>query len=53
MGQTEETYKYDEYIIIDASWGQFVEGERDKTIAIVRGRDASSGFHDDPRPHEK
>ena len=27
--KTEETYKYDEYIILGASWGQFVEGERE------------------------
>ena len=41
---TEETYKYDKYIMLDVSWGQFVEGDRDKTKPIVRGRDARSGF---------
>ena len=31
INTTEEVYKYKEYIILDVSWGQFKEGDRDQT----------------------
>ena len=41
---TEEVYKYNEYIILDVSWSQFVEGNTDQTKTIFRGKEANSGF---------
>ena len=41
---TEEIYKYNEYIILDASWGQYTEGNTDQTKTIFQGREAYSGF---------
>ena len=44
ISTTEEVYKYNEYLILDASWGQFMEGNIDQTKTIFRGKEAYSGF---------
>ena len=44
INTVEEVYKYNEYIILDAMWGKFVEGDTDKTKTIFRGKEAYSGF---------
>ena len=31
INTTEEVYKYNEYIILDVSWSQFIEGDTDQT----------------------
>lgn len=53
INRTEEIYKYNEYIIIDASWGQFVEDERDTTKTSFRGLNSSSGFQKVLRNNKK
>ena len=53
ISTTEEVYKCNEYIILDASWSQFVEGNTDRTKAIFRGKEANSGFQRAIRSHEK
>ena len=40
----EEVYKHNEYIILDVSWSQFVEGDTDRTKTIFRGKEANIGF---------
>ena len=50
---TEEIYKYDEYIILDACWGQYTEGTTDQTKTIFRGKEAYSGFQRIVKDHEK
>jgi hypothetical protein len=44
MDITEETYKHNEYIILDVSWSQFSESNTDQTKTIFRGKKANSGF---------
>ena len=44
LNTTEEIYKYNEYIILDATWGQYTKGNTDKTKTIFQGRNAYSGF---------
>ena len=44
MDITEETYKHNEYIILDVSWSQFSESNTDRTKTIFRGKEANSGF---------
>ena len=50
---TEEIYKYNEYIILDASWGQYTEGSTDQTKTILRVREAYSGFQRIVKNYEK
>ena len=44
LSRTEEMYKCNEYTILDARWGQYVEGGKDETKAIYQGLNSSSGF---------
>ena len=50
---TEEIYKYNEYIILDASWGQYTEGTTGQTKTIFRGEKAYSGFQRIVKEHEQ
>ena len=42
--RAEETYKYNDYVIMNVSWGQYVEGGKDKTKTIFQGTNSCSGF---------
>ena len=53
ISTTEEVYKYNEYIILDVSWGQFIEGETDRTKTIFHGKEANSGFQRTIKNYEK
>ena len=53
ISTTEEIYKYNECIILDASWGQYTKGNTDQTKTIFRRRKAHSGFQRIIENHEK
>ena len=44
VSTTEEIYKYNKYIILDAIWAQYLGGNTDQTKTVFRGREAYSGF---------
>ena len=44
ISTTEEIYNHNKYIILDVSWGQFIEGATDRTKTIFRGKEAYSKF---------
>ena len=48
-----EIYKYNSYVIMDVSWGQYAEGGNDKTRTIFQGTNSCSGFKDALKNNEK
>ena len=46
-------YRYNEYIIMDVSWGQYAEGGNDKTRTIFQGTNSCSGFKGAMKNNEK
>ena len=45
--------KYNNYVTMDVSWGQYAEGGNDKTRAIFQGTNSCSGFKDALKSNEK
>ena len=44
VSRTEDVYKYNEYMIMDTSWGQYVEGGKDETKTIFEGLTCTVAF---------
>ena len=49
----EEINKYNDYVIMDVSWGQYAAGGNNKTRTIFQGTNSCSGFEDALKNNEE